>query len=93
MALDAASFLVRFPEFSNVDTTQIEARIADAAAKVNSTVWGDELDHGQALWAAHLLSLSPAGQQARLVGDTTQTTYGRAYEEAAVRLTAGMRVF
>ena len=93
MALDVASFLVRYPEFSAVGDAMIEARIADAAAKVNATVWGDELDHGQALWTAHLLSCSPAGQQARLVGDKTRTTYQAAYEEAATRLAAGRRVY
>lgn len=93
MALDAASFLVRFPEFTNVDTAQINARIADAAHYVDATTWGDELDAAQALMAAHLLQTSPAGQMARLQTDKAESTYKAAFDAAVWRVTAGDRVF
>lgn len=71
----------------------IDARIADAAEYVNATFWGDELDHGQALYAAHLLSIAPTGQPARLASDKTATTYLRAYTDAVARLGAARRVY
>lgn len=93
MALDSVAFLARFPEFTNVDTAQIDARIADAAHAVNAEVWGDELDHAHALMAAHLLQTSPAGQMSRLQTDKAQSTYREAFDAAVWRVTAGMRVF
>lgn len=92
MALDAASFLAEYPEFSNVGTAQIEAALVHGSRKVNE-LWGDEADHGQGLWAAHVLSLSPSGQMSRLAAEKDTSTYSKAYEEAAWRVTAGDRVF
>ena len=93
MALTAASFLISYPEFANIPETMINARIADAAHKVNAEYWGDELDHGQALWTAHLLITSPAGQSARLSSDKAESIYRAAYDEAAWRNGCGARVF
>ena len=39
------------------------------------------------------LSLSPAGQMSRLAAEKDASTYSKAYEEAAWRVTAGDRVF
>lgn len=89
----AAEFLVRYPEFVRIPTTLIDARIADAAERVDAATWDTEYAHGVCLWAAHLLSISPSGQNARLASDKADTTYARAFAEAVVRVTCGIRTF
>lgn len=92
MALDAASFLVRFPEFTSAPAPLLEAVLADASARTDATVWGHLTDQGVGLLAAHLLACAPNGQFARLEKDKSQTIYGAEYERLMQAVTVGLRV-
>lgn len=89
MAVTTASFLVRFPEFAAVDPAVIARVLADSASEVNDAVFGTLTDKAIELRAAHALAISPYGQNARLEGDTTNTTYGAEFERLARSLASG----
>jgi hypothetical protein len=76
MAVTRTTFLVRFPEFNRASEPLIDAYIEAASLQVDDSVWGDKADLGVELTAAHLLALSPFGQQARMVNKDGSTTYG-----------------
>lgn len=89
MALSRANFLIRFPEFGDGGVSGqerapeelIDDALARAASRVSDAIWTDLADEGIGYLAAHLISISPWGQQARLVPaqpDGT-TTYWAAY--------------
>ncbi|HEX2557036.1 MAG TPA: DUF4054 domain-containing protein [Nitrososphaera sp.] len=77
MALDVASFVVRFPEFLDVSETEIgeaaiEQAILDAKPFCSQRIWAGKYEAGVMYKAAHLLSMAPFGESARLdTGDST----------------------
>ncbi len=99
MAIGVTEFLKRFPEFRRTDHDLIEAKLAEAAIEIDSGIWGDKYDLGLGYLAAHLLSLAPSGQHARLVppnakaerGDAL-TTYERQYKRLVLKVSHGFRV-
>ena len=82
----ASQFLARFPEFTNVDTTVIEAVLAEVELVVPSSVWGDWQSMGIKHLAAHSLASRltqmglqiGAGSQASGTGYQA-TLYGQEY--------------
>jgi hypothetical protein len=67
MAIDAATFKIRFPEFDSVPDARVDLFIADALLKVGEVPWGDLYEKGVFTLAAHYLQLSLNRQ----LGDTT----------------------
>lgn len=57
MAIDPASFKIRFPEFDSVADARIQLFIDDAVIVLNSVYWGDKYDLGLHYLTAHLLTL------------------------------------
>lgn len=81
MAVTAAEFKVRFSEFSEVADTDIDPKLADASAFLDEAAWGttDRYERAIYYFAAHLLAISPYGQQLQLVNDNGHTVYGDFY--------------
>ena len=97
MAVDAASFIIDFPEFSETDTALIDAKIADAVGRVSAETWADLTDQGVKYLAAHLIAMSPLGEQSRLelkagpdAGKST-TEYFLEYDRILRSVTMGCR--
>lgn len=94
MAVTVASLRLRAAEFAPTDTDVVQAAIDDAVTEVDDRVFGEKTDQAVSLLAAHKLSISPFGTQARLdpkaQGDGLHgtTTYGVEYD-ALVRQCGG----
>lgn len=88
-----AEFILDFPEFANIGQALIEVKLADAEAMLDELAFGEAA--GNALYnvavgykAAHLLALSPYGQQLQLTSDDGQSVYSKAYEQNILPLVA-----
>ena len=99
MALTADGFRLRFPEFSRTPVALIDAKLAEAELEVSSTIWGTKADLGVGYLTAHLLSMAPTGQHARLVPRNAKatrrdalTTYERQYKRLLRMVSSGFRV-
>jgi hypothetical protein len=72
-----------FPEFAHTNEGLLAGKIADASAMLNAHAFGDVHDQAVKYMAAHLVSLSPGGQFARLdpneEEDGARTLYERQY--------------
>lgn len=81
MAVTAAEFKVRFKEFAQVADEDIDPKLADAQAFTDEAAFGTADLHDRAVYyyAAHLLAISPFGQQLQLVSDNGKTVYGEHY--------------
>ena len=65
MAVTVTTFLRDYPEFSNASPDLIRRKVALASSFVSTAVFGDKLDDAVKLRAAHLLSISPPGEEAK----------------------------
>ena len=80
MALDVATFLLGYPEFSDAPPSLIQAKLTDAIALGPPVVWGnadpsrDLVQQGVFLYAAHFLACSPFARDMKLVHDDGKTT-------------------
>lgn len=94
MAVSTASFFVRFPEFSGdrAPLDLVQRALAEAERRVSAKIWGNLRADGIGYLAAHLISSSPWGQQARLAAQDGSTTYGAAYERLLRTVSHGFRV-
>jgi hypothetical protein len=77
--MDLATFKIRYPEFQQTDDGLVETVLAEAAGELDATVWGAKHELGTGLLAAHKLSCSPHGKEARLAKDTHETVYWREF--------------
>lgn len=86
-----AQFLSEYPEFSEERAPDdlISAKLAQANARTPSVIWLTNTDQGVGLLAAHLISTSPWGQQARLAAADGSTTYSRERERLERLIGAG----
>lgn len=75
MAVTVARFVNDFPEFRDTDEAQITAKLTQAARRINVPVWGTAADDGVMFLAAHLLSISPAGEGARIQTEKREDVY------------------
>ncbi len=57
MTVTAATFIVRFPEFGNIDNDVVTATVAEASRLCDSDVWDDQHDDAVNYLTAHLLAL------------------------------------
>ena len=89
MTVTAATLVVRFPEFGNLETAVVTATIAEALRQCDSDVWGDKHDDAVNFLTAHMLALrtQAIGQQIGAVssGPSTgdgfmATNYGYVYQ-------------
>ena len=89
MTVTAATLVVRFPEFGNLETAVVMATIAEALRQCDADVWGDLHDDAVNFLTAHMLSLrtQAIGQQIGAVssGPSTgdgfmATNYGYVYQ-------------
>lgn len=77
MSWTAASFKAANQEFAQIADAAVELALSDAVSELDARLFGDTFDQAVRWQAAHNLSVSPFGQQARLDakgGDGT-TTY------------------
>jgi len=89
MTLTAASFKRRFAEFDETSDELVELALSEAENITDERVFGDT--YKQAVWlqAAHILSISPGGMQARLEAKDGSTTYSAARKELEGRCAGG----
>ena len=92
MAVTAAIIKAEFPEFDELDDAVILPKIADAVLCVNAETWGDRADLGVKYMTAHLLAISPLGEQAKLVAKTGETTYLMTFKKVKATVASGCRV-
>lgn len=70
MAWTATSFKARYPEFAPTPDAQVNGALADATARIDTRLLSTaNYDAAVGLLTAHLLSITPFGQQARLEGE------------------------
>lgn len=92
MAVSAQDLFARYPEFADAraPTDMVNATLATATVQVRPEVWGVLTDEGIIQLTAHLLAISPWGQQARLAATDGETTYGKRYRELQQSVTCGL---
>ena len=95
MALDAAAFISEFPEFADVNTANpalVARTLRAAAAYCDATLWGARYRDGVFTKCAHLLSLSPFGESARLAKGSKETIYSIQFDDMIAALPVRMLV-
>lgn len=93
MALIAvADVEARFPELITAGGALIQECIRGAVDRLNSDTWGALYREGLLYMTAHLLALSPYGQEARMVSDRGLSTYRLVYDDLANSLGASFQV-
>jgi hypothetical protein len=88
-----SQFLAQFPEFENTNTKRpalVPAFLAAAELEIDRTVWLAKGDQGQMYLAAHKLSTSPFGNNARTSGESS--TYLIEYQRLVMQVSSGFRV-
>lgn len=86
MALTPTTFKARWTEFAPTSDGLVQSALDEAARRCDARLFGaDRYDDAVSLYAAHLLSVSPQGAQARLEAtrDDAQTTYGQEWQRLA----------
>lgn len=68
-----AGFRVGYPEFDKATDGLVDAKLGEAIRSTDADVWGIRTDDGVYVLCAHLLAMSPFGQQARLSSGGTST--------------------
>lgn len=91
------TFRTAFPEFASTDAGLVQAKLTEAALSIDPNVWRLKATVGQGYLAAHLITLSPKGQNARMVvttkeGTQATTTYWGHFKRLQREVTRGMAV-
>lgn len=88
------SFRSRFPAL-DTDEALVQASLDAAAQETPPSVWREHTREGHGLLAAHLLTMTEFGKDARLASNDAQSTYGvlrrrleRRIAPSAIRRTA-----
>ena len=74
--MDIDAFRIRFGEFDSAPDLLVQACLDEAAAETSAEAFGDGYDAAHGQLAAHKLAVSPWGQNARMVNDKGESTYG-----------------
>jgi hypothetical protein len=90
MAVSVHRFRKAFPEFDRSEDELCAQKIAEATARISATTWGTRADLGIMYLAAHLLSRSPEGEQARLKAENRVDTYMIEWQRMKLEVTAGV---
>lgn len=78
MAITAVDFVAAFPEFQEAYDARpgsVAAAIQEALPHVSALHYGSAYQQGVFLMTAHILSVSPYGQEMRLIKWDDRTTY------------------
>lgn len=75
MTLTTAQFKTRWTEFAETSDELVQETLDEAYLRTDSRLFGARTDKAAGLLAAHLLSISPQGQQARLESKDGSTNY------------------
>jgi hypothetical protein len=97
MTVTLDSFLASKPEFARTSPVLISTILAEALLQIDYNVWGPKADQGLIYLTAHLLTLSPMGQNARMIvqgkdGQQPTTTYWGHYKMLQRQVGSGFRV-
>lgn len=92
MAVDRASLIVRFPEFTSTPSALVTACIAEAELLVDRAYYGTKADMAVTHFAAHLVAINPLGEMARLDKKGEKTTYLLSFQRIMRSTGAGFRV-
>lgn len=84
MAIDLATFVTEFPEFAATATSRaayVQSHLDAALPYCDAVMLGSMYQRGVFLKAAHTLSMSPFGENARLNKSDGQTTYSAMFDD------------
>jgi len=90
MTVTVAYFKQNYTEFKNTPNSLCASKLAAATRRVAPSVWGDRTDDGVMLLTAHLLSIAPAGEQARLKNDNRGDMYEKEWKQMKREVTLGL---
>jgi len=87
-------FRTRYPEFRTAPDSFVQAYLDDAAASLvgPSDQLGTAYDVAHGLATAHLIAVSPAGKNARMVNDDGTTQYGKTLSELMRARVSGISI-
>jgi hypothetical protein len=91
--LTRTQFLAAFPEFTETDTSLVDAKLAEAARRIDPAVWLTWENDGHGQLTAHLIANSPTGNSAKLQakGDAPRTVYEGEFRRLQRMVAAGIR--
>lgn len=92
MAVTAAQIQAEFPEFAETPDAVIDAKIADAQARISTATWGSLNDQGVKYLACHLIAMMPQGEQSKLMVEKEVTEYLLEYRRLLASVASGCRV-
>lgn len=95
MAVDAATLISEFPEFADVNARNpmiVTRALRNAAQYVSAVRFGDRYQDAVFLKAAHIISMSPFGESARLAKGSDQTIYSVQFDDMIKALPVRMLV-
>lgn len=90
--MDLTQFRLQYPEFRTCLDPFVQEYLDRAATMLDQSVCGTRYDLLHGLKAAHLLALSPAGINVRLLAKDGTTTYQRAFQEVLLSKISGVMV-
>jgi uncharacterized protein YaiI (UPF0178 family) len=84
-------FRKAYPEFRETAEELVQQKLDAADERINDSVFGDNVSiRATMLLAAHLLAISPSGEQARIWVRGSQTTmYKREFDDLSLIYTFG----
>ena len=91
--MNLAAFRIQYPEFRSAADAFVQVFLDSADLQLHATYWGTYRDQAHGLLTAHLISMSPSGQQARLQTDKGNTTYKQRLDAMRDEITFADRVF
>lgn len=91
MAVSVAQFTNAFPEFRKADPAEVTSKLGFATQQIAAVTWGAKADQGVMYLTAHLLSIAPQGEQARLRSENRSTPYEAQYNALRSQVTFGIR--
>ena len=86
-----AGFRAGYPEFSAAENGLVAAKLNEAIRSCDANVWTSRVDDGVYVLTAHLLAMSPFGQNARMQSGGT-STYEARYNRMVLEVALGARV-
>lgn len=90
--MNIAQFRLLYPEFRTASDPFVQGFLDEAATMISRDVVGSRYDQLHGLKAAHLIAISPAAVNARLVAKDGTTTYSVAFKECAMSKVAAVMV-
>ncbi len=62
----ASTYKAAYPEFDSLDDSMVDRVLGSASLRCDVRLFGAKTDDAVALYAGHLLTIAPMGQQSRL---------------------------